>query len=209
MENFNKLFYRRTIPNELLLRGFHKTRLSNNTKANIGGQSCHIDDIGGSRSNRKQWLTSLQCVDTIMFVVSLTGYCQALPEDSNVVITHGTCFGSLKRLTMFWQSQMDESLLLFEDIIKLEVYRNIPIIVFLNKFDLLEQRMKQDPIVDFYPDYYGDSCVLTACRFFADMFLELDRYRPGPLIVEIISAVESDDFEPTIDGVWSDLFQQE
>lgn len=61
--------------------GIYKTRLE--TK----GRSCAMIDVGGRRSQRKQWLNYFQDIDSVVFVVSLTGYYQALPENINVVST--------------------------------------------------------------------------------------------------------------------------
>ena len=69
---------------------------------------------------------------------------------------------------------MQGSLMLFESVTKLDGFSTVPILLLFNKFDLLEQRMWKDPIVDYYPEYSGDSDPLTACRFFAAKYSELD-----------------------------------
>ncbi|KAF6217704.1 hypothetical protein HO133_006531 [Letharia lupina] len=177
------------MPDELLLRGCYRTTGIHDTKLDIEGRSCHLYDVDGRRSERKKWLNYFQDVDTIIFVVSLTGYCQALPENVNA-------------------NQMLESLALFESIIKLEGFGTVPIILMLNKFDLLEHRMRNNPIVDYYPEYSGDSNPLHACRFIATKFSQLDHRPHGSLRMMVTSVVEDDDFKSTIDELWPDLFRQ-
>lgn len=58
-----------------------------------------------------------------------------------------------------------------------------PIVLLFNKFDLLEQRVKENPIEDYYPEYPEDSDPWAACRFFAAKFSELDRRPHGSLRV--------------------------
>lgn len=208
MENIDFLFYERTMPDELLLRGCYRTTGIHDTKLDIEGRSCHLYDVDGRRSERKKWLNYFQDADTIIFVVSLTGYCQALPENVNAVSVDRKCFGPFERLTALLQNQMLESLALFESIIKLEGFGTVPIILMLNKFDLLEHRMRNNPIVDYYPEYSGDSNPLHACRFIATKFSQLDHRPHGSLRMMVTSVVEDDDFKSTIDELWPDLFRQ-
>lgn len=75
------------MPDEIFLRGYHNTTVIDNARLGTKGYSCELFDFGGRRSQRKKWQSYFQDVDTVIFVVSLTGYCQALPENLNVVST--------------------------------------------------------------------------------------------------------------------------
>lgn len=101
---------------------------------------------------------------------------------------------------------MHESLSLFGSVTERDGFRAVPIILLLNKFDLLEQRMGEKPIVNHYPEYSDDSDPLAACRFFAAKFSEVDRRPHGSLRILVTSAVEPDTFRPTIDELLPDLF---
>ena len=87
LENLEFLFNEIITPDELLLRGYHATTGSHRAKLETKGRSCEIVDVGGRRSQRRKWLNYFQDVDTIIFVVSLTGYSQVLPENIDVVST--------------------------------------------------------------------------------------------------------------------------
>lgn len=80
------------MPDEMLLRGYYTTTGAHVTKLDIKGHSCQLHDVGGRRSERKKWLNRFQDIDVVIFVVSLTGYCQAPPEDSDMVGIDGASF---------------------------------------------------------------------------------------------------------------------
>lgn len=93
---------------------------------------------------------------------------------------------------------MLESLTLFKSITKLDCFRDVPIVLLFNKVDLLEQQMRENPIVDHYPEYSGNSDPLAAYHFFAAKFSELDCRPQGNLRILETSAVELDTFGSTI-----------
>ena len=97
---------------------------------------------------------------------------------------------------------MQDAQSLFESITKLDGLQTVPIILIFNKFDLLEQKMVDHPIVDYYPGYSGDPV-----RFFAAKFLELDRRPHGSLRIRTTSAVDYDDLKSIIDELGLGLFQ--
>ena len=197
------------MPDEILLRGCYRTMGVHVTKLDIQGRPCRIYDVGGRRSERKKWPNYLQDVDMVIFVVSLTGYCQTLPEDVNTVGPDEQIFDSIRRLTLFLQNQMQESQMLFEYITKLDGFKTIPIILVFNKLDLLKQRMTENPIANYYPEYSGDPDPMKGYRFFAAKFTEFDRRPEGSLRILVTSAVDYDDFKPTVDELWLDLFQDD
>ena len=192
VENIDVLFFESAMPDEVLLRHCYRTPCSRDSTFQIEGRSCHVYEIGSRRSEREKWWNYFQDVDTIIFVVSLTGYCQTLVENVNAISTNGAYF-TLQRRATPPQNRMQESLILFESTSKLDSFKTVPIILMLNKMDLLEQRMKDDPIAEYYPEYSGDSDPITACRFFAGKFSQLDRRLPGYLRILVTSAVKQDD----------------
>ena len=71
-------------------------------------------DVGGQRGERKKWIHCFDGVTALLFVASLSEYDQVLSEDRT-------------------RNRMKESLDLFEGINGLPWFRNIPVILFLNK----------------------------------------------------------------------------
>lgn len=109
---------------------------------------------------------------------------------------------------MFPQNRMQESLILFESVSKLGGLRAVPMIVLFNNYDLLEQRMQDHPIKDYFPAYSGDSNPSIACRFFAGLFAEHDR--DGRLTILVTNKAEQNDgdFHSMIDKLCPDLFPE-
>lgn len=189
LENVDILFFESTMPDEMLLRGCFGTTGVHRTSLSIEGHSCHVYNFDGKVSECEKWLGHCHDVHTVIFVVSLTGYCQNLPGTIN-------------------ENQMPESLMLFESIINLDCFKTVPIVLLFNRFNLLARQMSENPMVDYYPEYSGDSDPLAAYHFFAAKFSELDRRPHGSLRTIVTSAVEHDDFISPIDEIWPDLFQQ-
>ena len=71
---------------------------------------------------RKQWLPLFDDVTSIIFITSLSEFDQKLEEDES---TYRTA----------------ESLFLFKSILKMEVFRKTDVILFLNKKDLLADKL--------------------------------------------------------------------
>ena len=53
-------------------------------------------------------------------------------------------------------NRMSESLALFETITMYPWFDNSSLILFLNKKDLLEEKIKTSNLVDYFPDYTGE-----------------------------------------------------
>ena len=95
-----------------------------------------IVDVGGQRSERRKWIHYFDDVRAIVFLEGLSGYNQVLFEDTS-------------------SNRMKESMSLFEDILKMNVFKETPIFVFLNKKDLFETMIVKHPLNKCFPDYDG------------------------------------------------------
>ena len=94
----------------------------------------------------------------------------------------------------------------------------IPIILLLNKVDLLEARMPYNSISDFFPDYKGGKNFKMALNFFTDYFLSAEwnsfdaeckyPYPKSRLVhIRFMNALDSKDVDETIDHI-TDLLAQ-
>ncbi|XP_062388707.1 guanine nucleotide-binding protein subunit alpha-13b [Sardina pilchardus] len=104
-------------------------------------------DVGGQRSERRRWFECFDSVTSILFLVSSSEYDQVLMEDRQT-----------NRLT--------ESLSIFETIVNNRVFSNVSIILFLNKTDLLEEKVKTVSIKDYFAEYTGDAHSLADVQKF-------------------------------------------
>ena len=97
-----------------------------------------IYDVGGQRSVRYKWVECFDNVDAIIFVVALSEYDQVLAEARS-------------------QNRMVEALTLFSGVVKNAYFTDTSIMLFLNKKDIFEEKIKYSNIADspFFSDYVG------------------------------------------------------
>ncbi|XP_061589694.1 guanine nucleotide-binding protein G(q) subunit alpha-like [Cololabis saira] len=113
-------------------------------------------DVGGQRSERRKWIHCFENVTSIMFLVALSEYDQVLAESSS-------------------ENRMEESMALFKTIISYQWFKYSSIILFLNKIDLLEEKIITSHLVDYFPEYDGAQQDIQAVKeFILDMFVSLN-----------------------------------
>ncbi|KAG7476271.1 hypothetical protein MATL_G00081150 [Megalops atlanticus] len=111
-------------------------------------------DVGGQRSERRKWIHCFERVTSIIFLVALSEYDQVLSESSN-------------------ENRMEESKALFRTIISYPWFHESSVILFLNKTDLLEEKITQSHLTDYFPEYTGPkNDADSAKRFILRMFQE-------------------------------------
>ena len=111
-------------------------------------------DVGGQRSERRKWIHCFENVTSIVFLVALSEYDQFLYEDQN-------------------ENRMEESKALFKTIITYRWFQNASFILFLNKKDLLEEKIMSSNLADYFPEYNGpQKDVIAAREFIQDMFVD-------------------------------------
>ena len=93
-------------------------------------------DVGGQRSERKKWLYCFEGVHAIIFCVALSGYDLVLEEDEGV-------------------NRIVESMKLFESIVNNRWFIKTSIIIFFNKKDLFQEKIKYIPLTVCFTEYDG------------------------------------------------------
>ena len=68
-----------------------------------------------------------------------------------------------------------ESLNLFNQIVNSKWFSQSSTILFLNKTDIFEEKIKHTPLKEFVPDYEGPNEFEPAAGFIRDKFLELNK----------------------------------
>lgn len=90
----------------------------------IEGNKFEMYDVGGQRNERKKWIHCFDGVTAVMFVGVLSEYDMVLYEDDST-------------------NRMEETLSLFSEICNYRYFSDTAMILFLNKRDLFEEKMKQ------------------------------------------------------------------
>ncbi|KAH8272214.1 hypothetical protein KR018_011736 [Drosophila ironensis] len=117
-------------------------------------------DVGGQRTQRQKWT---RCFDTsvtsIIFLVSSSEFDQVLAEDRKT-------------------NRLEESKNIFDTIVNNNTFKGISLILFLNKTDLLEQKVR-NPETDirwYYPQFNGNPhSLLDVQNFILQMFMSVRR----------------------------------
>lgn len=92
------------------------------TKFEVDKVNFHMFDVGGQRDERRKWIQVFNDVTAIIFVVACSSYNMVLREDQS-------------------QNRLREALELFENIWNNRWLRTISVILFLNKQDLLHDKI--------------------------------------------------------------------
>jgi len=115
-----------------------------------------IMDVGGQRSERKKWINFFDGISALMYVVALDEYDLKLFEDETA-------------------NRMLESLRLWEEMCNAAVFAKTPTILFLNKKDLLKEKLLKVNLSNYFPEYKGGSDYKQACAFIKHKFVSLNR----------------------------------
>ncbi|KAK5871127.1 hypothetical protein PBY51_004024 [Eleginops maclovinus] len=104
-------------------------------------------DVGGQRSERRKWIHCFENVTSIIFLVALSEYDQVLAECDN-------------------ENRMEESKALFKTIITYPWFQRSSVILFLNKTDILKEKIMFSHISTYFPDFTGPQQDQSAAQDF-------------------------------------------
>ncbi|KAG5281209.1 hypothetical protein AALO_G00068640 [Alosa alosa] len=104
-------------------------------------------DVGGQRSERRKWIHCFENVTSIIFLVALSEYDQVLAECDN-------------------ENRMEESKALFKTIITYPWFQQSSVILFLNKTDILEEKIQHSHLGNYFPEFNGPKNDPKAAREF-------------------------------------------
>lgn len=127
------------IPNEDdVLKARLRTTQVTLERYTIEGTDFEVCDVGGQRAERRKWINCFTDVSAVIFVAALSEYDQKLAEAKN-------------------QNRMVEALSLFGSIVKNAYFEKTPIMLFLNKKDIFEEKIQFSDIanVSHFSDYGG------------------------------------------------------
>ncbi|KAA0712724.1 Guanine nucleotide-binding protein G(s) subunit alpha [Triplophysa tibetana] len=106
------------------------------TRFQVDKVNFHMFDVGGQRDERRKWIQCFNDVTAIIFVVASSSYNMVLREDNQT-------------------NRLQEALNLFKNIWNNRWLRTISVILFLNKQDLLAEKVLagKSKIEDYFPEF--------------------------------------------------------
>jgi len=157
MDNIDRILSDDYVPNkDDILHARARTIGVVSIEFSVDSVLCRMLDVGGQKNERKKWISHFDDVTTIMFLVSLAEYDKNLLEDSSV-------------------NRMNDALAVFEDIVVCPYFEETNIILFLNKKDLFEEKIKTTNLTACFPEYDGPQEYEPALQFIQDKFVNVFR----------------------------------
>nr|XP_020469954.1 guanine nucleotide-binding protein subunit alpha-12 [Monopterus albus] len=147
-------------------------------------------DVGGQRSQRQKWFQCFDGITSILFMVSSSEYDQVLMEDRRT-------------------NRLVESMNIFETIVNNKLFLNVSIILFLNKTDLLVEKIRTVDIRKNFPEFRGDSRRLQDVQeFLVQSFSRKRRNRGKPLFHHFTTAVDTENIRFVFHAVKDTILQE-
>nr|XP_056723455.1 guanine nucleotide-binding protein subunit alpha-15-like [Euleptes europaea] len=113
-----------------------------------------IVDVGGQKSERRKWIHCFENVMALIYLASLSEYDQCLEENAR-------------------ENRMRESLDLFRTILELPWFQGTSIILFLNKVDILEEKITSSDLANYFPSFPGPKQDAHAAKeFIQGMYMD-------------------------------------
>lgn len=140
-------------------------------------------DVGGQRSQRQKWYQCFVGVTSVLFMASSSEFDQVLMEDRKT-------------------NRLQESSDIFETIINNKSFVNVSIILFLNKMDLLEEKIKHISIADYFPEFQGNPRDIQSVKTFElYLFDSRRRERMKPLFHHFTTAIDTENIKHVFQDV--------
>lgn len=156
-----------------------------------------VIDVGGQRSERRKWIECFDNVTAVLYCSSLVDYYLPLREDPR-------------------QNRLTEALMLFNEVCTQDTFREKTIIFFLNKMDLLEEKLVENPLEEWQPTYTPPATQNTkehftaAVEFIKNLFLkDIEQKRKmETLYCHVTCALDTKHIEVVIKAVRIRLLQE-
>eukprot|EP00298_Acanthocystis_sp_HF-20_P010716 c19004_g2_i1.p1 GENE.c19004_g2_i1~~c19004_g2_i1.p1 ORF type:complete len:353 (-),score=93.98 c19004_g2_i1:785-1843(-) len=146
-------------------------------------------DAGGQRNERRKWIHFFQDVHAVLFVTALSEYDQVLYENAR-------------------QNRMFESLAVFSEICNMPVFRDTALILFLNKKDLFEQKIKNSELSKTFPEFTGGSNYEEGVEFVKGKFLALNHNPKKEIFVHVTCATDTNNMRFVLEAVEQIILNQ-
>jgi len=182
-ENIDRLSSDDYVPSEQdVLRSRAKTTGIIETEFTIERTKFKMVDVGGQRSERKKWMHCFQDVTAVIFCVALSEYDLKLYEDDQT-------------------NRMHESLKLFKEICNSRWFIDTSMILFLNKRDLFEEKIKKVDLKVAFPEYSGGCNYDNAVAFIKDKFFQQNENPKKHIYSNVTCATDTDNIQVVFNAV--------
>ncbi|KAI8620855.1 guanine nucleotide binding protein, alpha subunit [Chytriomyces sp. MP71] len=176
------------------------------TKFTADGLLYRVFDVGGQRSERKKWAGYFEDVNSILFLVAISGYDLMCYEDDKT-------------------NQIVESKNVFSSICNHPMFKKTNIVLFMNKIDLFKEKVTVSKISQYFPQYTGknefygvsmftfylpgsDASWEEGSDFFTKDFLAVNKYPERAIYPHLTWATDTNQIKVVINTVHMEILKQ-
>ncbi|KAG2078461.1 G-alpha-domain-containing protein [Suillus decipiens] len=141
------------------------------------GKEWLLYDVGGTRSSRVAWASYFDDVDAIIFLCPISCFDERLREDRHI-------------------NRLEDSYMLWKSVCSSRILAKTEIILFLNKCDLLHNKIKRGMCIKDHIPSYGSrkNDTITVMRYFQQHFKEISKQcspEPRPFFIHFTSVIDT------------------
>lgn len=184
MDNIDRIAEDRYVPTvEDVLYVRVPTTGVNEVSFDYKGCKFSVYDVGGQRSERRKWLHAFDQVSAIIFITAISEYDQVLTEDNTT-------------------NRLAESMMVFSEVCNNKHFVNSSMILFLNKKDLFEKKLRKKSIRSFFKTFEGEDKYDVAVDFIQNEFLKMnDHPHSREIFCHVTCATDTNQVQFVIDSV--------
>jgi len=146
--------------------------------------------LGGQRNERRKWIHCFEGVTAVMFVAAISEYDQMLYEDEK-------------------ENRVHEAIEVFKNISNSKFFKDSSMILFLNKKDLFDDKIKVVPLTVCFPEYNGDLKSFDATSdYMKDKFLEKIEDKKRQVYPHITCATDTENVQKVFLDCKQTILQQ-
>ncbi|CAB1323254.1 unnamed protein product [Coregonus sp. 'balchen'] len=163
-------------------------------------------DVGGQRSERKKWIHCFEDVTAIIFCVALSGYDQVLHEDETTLLScHLSPSAVLSNQSPNAKNPPGSTegppTKHVYSICNNKWFTDTSIILFLNKKDIFEQKIKKSPLSICFPEYTGTDTFMEAVHHIQSQYESKNKSLQKEVYAHITCATDTNNIQFVFDAV--------
>ncbi|KAI8913658.1 guanine nucleotide binding protein, alpha subunit [Gorgonomyces haynaldii] len=160
-----------------------KTEHISETVFEINQKYWHMIDVAGQLDKRSRWATYFdKSLSMLMYVFSSASYCQRMEEDPT-------------------KNRLQDALTLYKQLLSNMILKMPSVTVFINKVDLLDDRIAKHPIKDYIPDYNGDNSKKSLLHYLSTLLEKAAQERSIPSYIHKTQATDKTMMKKVMAGV--------
>jgi len=159
------------------------------TKLKVGQMTYNIVDVAGQKSERRKWLHQFETVTAMIYVIAISSFDQILAEDDSK------------------SNRLQDAMKTFADVCQDRWFQKVSFIVFLNKIDLLGEKLAKSRFQEYISEYDGKNDVQSVATYYTNKINRLTQTDVRQAYVHLTCATDSEKFKFVILAVTDTITQ--